>query len=403
MKSLVVAQEFPWPTDTGALYRLAKVVETLARAGDVHLFAFTFPGRQNPCDVPSGIDVRRLTTATAPVPDTSAFRRIRWWTGSGYRPELTRSDAASIRRTFDAWVDHNYDFAWYSQVAFEWLGGPKTGPTVVDLDLEDSKVRLRAASLSADSETRSSRERVRAKVVSTKEHLRAWRLQARQTSLARQVDRVTVCSEADRARLPVANVTVIPNGFDAPDCPLGRDEVGDPPTLLLPGLFFYGPNADAASWLDAEIFPLVRAQLPEARLRLVGQAPAWFARFDHRPAVTVVGHVDSMEPELHMADVVVVPIRYGSGTRVKILEAFAHRIPVVSTTIGAEGLGLEHGRHLLLADDAESFAQNCVLLLERPDLRRELVEAAHRIFLERHQWSFACDRIRALALDLAQH
>jgi glycosyltransferase involved in cell wall biosynthesis len=118
---------------------------------------------------------------------------------------------------------------------------------------------------------------------------------------------------------------------------------------------------------------------------------------DHRPEVTVVGHVPSMEVELAHADLVVAPLRYASGTRLKILEALAHRIPVVSTTIGAEGLGLEAGRQLLVADDAESFARACVRALTEPALRTRLADEGEAAFLEHHQWSEARDRIRTLA------
>jgi glycosyltransferase involved in cell wall biosynthesis len=109
-----------------------------------------------------------------------------------------------------------------------------------------------------------------------------------------------------------------------------------------------------------------------------------------------------MLPELAKADIVTVPVRYGSGTRVKILEAFAHRIPVVSTTPGAEGLGAEHGRHLLLADTAQSFADACEELLTDVGLRVTLTEAAHQLLIERHQWTRARTVINDMALAVAR-
>ena len=108
-----------------------------------------------------------------------------------------------------------------------------------------------------------------------------------------------------------------------------------------------------------------------------------------------------MEPELARADVVAVPIRYGSGTRVKILEAFAHRIPVVSTTLGAEGLGLKPDEHFLAADEPSAFAAACIRLLENRDLRLYLTEHAYRLFLERYQSAHARDRIKDLMLAIA--
>jgi glycosyltransferase involved in cell wall biosynthesis len=118
------------------------------------------------------------------------------------------------------------------------------------------------------------------------------------------------------------------------------------------------------------------------------------------PRVSVVGMVPEMGPELARADLAVVPVRYGSGTRLKILESFAHRIPVVSTTIGAEGLDVNHGTHLLLADDAEGFAEACERLLVDQPLRAAMVGAAERLYLDRYQSSVARQRIQALVHDM---
>ena len=135
-------------------------------------------------------------------------------------------------------------------------------------------------------------------------------------------------------------------------------------------------------------------------MRLVGETDGGVVKLDDPPDVSVVGRVPSMEPELALADVVAVPIRYGSGTRLKILEAFAHRIPVVSTTIGAEGLDVRDGEHLLVADGTDGFVAACVRLLSDSDLRTRLVEEAHRLFLARYQWSASHDAIRDLIVDL---
>ena len=110
------------------------------------------------------------------------------------------------------------------------------------------------------------------------------------------------------------------------------------------------------------------------------------------------GRVPEIEPELARADIAVVPLRIGSGTRLKILESFAHRIPVVSTTVGADGLDVENGVHLLLADRPEDFALACRRLVEDPALTRPaLVDAAEQRYLERYEWSVATSRIQQLS------
>ena len=116
------------------------------------------------------------------------------------------------------------------------------------------------------------------------------------------------------------------------------------------------------------------------------------------PRVSVVGRVPDMAAELAGVDLVVVPVRYGSGTRVKILEAFAQRIPVVSTSVGAEGIGAVDGVHLLVGDDAPALAEACVRLLTEPALRRSVADAAHHLFEER----FCSDVVEGAVARLAR-
>jgi glycosyltransferase involved in cell wall biosynthesis len=194
------------------------------------------------------------------------------------------------------------------------------------------------------------------------------------------------------------NGAVVRNGYEPPEQPVGRVAVGHPPVILFQGSMRYGPNTDGALWFVSAIAPLIRAQLPDVEVRLVGDPDGVVTELDHRPEITVVGHVDSMEEELARADLVVAPLRYASGTRLKILEALAHRIPVVSTTVGAEGLGLEAGRHLLVADDEDAFARACVSALTEAALRQRLVDEGERAFLKNHQWAQARQNITALAL-----
>jgi glycosyltransferase involved in cell wall biosynthesis len=142
------------------------------------------------------------------------------------------------------------------------------------------------------------------------------------------------------------------------------------------------PNVDAVRQLDREIIPRVLDVEPSARFRVVGRHDDGLERAC--PNVSFAGEVERIEPELAQTDVVAVPLRFGSGTRVKILEAFAHRIPVVSTRVGADGLDVRDGEHLLLADDPDAFAAACVHLLRDVALRQRLADAGHRLWSEHH-------------------
>jgi glycosyltransferase involved in cell wall biosynthesis len=202
------------------------------------------------------------------------------------------------------------------------------------------------------------------------------------------VTTTVVCSEldAERARAKgVARVAVVPNGYRRVEDPVGGVEVGSPPTVLFAGTLRYPPNAEAARFLVGEVRPQLVALVPDVRIRLVGLTTPALSELDDPPGVSIVGQVPDMGLELAGADLVVVPLRFGSGTRLKVLEAFAQRVPVVSTSLGAEGLDAEDGVHLLIADTPAALAAACARLLTDRSLRRRIVEHAHQLFLARFQ------------------
>ncbi len=174
--------------------------------------------------------------------------------------------------------------------------------------------------------------------------------------MARRVSAVVVCSEADRDRLGASSY-VVPNIYPAPRTPAGHLRVEAPPTVSIVGQLHYPPNTDAAVFFVNGILPELRALVADVEVRLVGEPSPAVAALEHAKGVTVTGLVPDITVELDRTDVSAVPIRFGGGTRIKILEAFVHRIPVVSTTLGAEGLDAVDDRHLLLANDASGFAR----------------------------------------------
>jgi polysaccharide biosynthesis protein PslH len=399
----VVAEDFPWPVSNGGGLRLAQVIEVIAGLGETDVFAFVPARRREPCVLPATLEAVRLKTVVRPRPALTVGRRLRWLLSRRLPLELVQEDPAGPRRAFESWRADTYDLVWCSRAAsFELLGRPRLGPTIVDLDdLEDQKILTRLATPGIDAGGDETAAPVHRVVARAQAHANAVRWARFQKETAAAVDRVVVCSEVDAQRTGVANAEVVPNGFDPPVHPEGRAEVTQPPTLLLVGSFGYPPNTDAARFLVSDILPRIRARIPGVTVRLVGEPSDAVVLLDRPPEVAVVGRVAAMEPELARADLVVVPLRYGSGTRVKILEAAAHRIPVVSTTVGAEGLGLEDGRHVLIADDADAFAAACVRLLEEPQLRRQLVDEAEKAFLANFQWESIRQRVRALVLRVA--
>lgn len=184
-------------------------------------------------------------------------------------------------------------------------------------------------------------------------------------------------------------VTVMVNGVDLeyfrPDAVPGtRDE---PPTIVFCGAMDYNPNIDALNWYFAEIHARVVAAVPEVRVLIVGKDPAPEVKaLASPPGVTVTGSVPDVRPWYLKAWVQMVPLRIGGGTRLKIVESLAMGTPVVSTTIGAQGLNLVHNQDALLADTTEDFAAQLIRSLTDPALRENVREAGMATARERFGW-----------------
>jgi len=403
VRGLLVANNAPWPSVGGGRIRLAQVVEAAASLAELDLFVLHNP-QQSEIVLPPNVRVSRWAGAPEPGTSHQLRWRLEWAVRRGIPLEvlMARADRAPGLALCE-WARPPYDVVWFSTAhLFECTGRPDFGPTIVDLDnLEDVKARLRARLL-ADRIRRGrpgSSVRTRLAWLQTRLNGSDWR--QFQRSVAKEVARVVIASDVDAARSALPNLEVIPNTYPRPQRPAGNPSTSRPPVVLFQGRLDYPPNIDGAEWLAHTIAPRIRAAVPATEVRLAGP-PATDVMRLHRPGVvTVVGQVPSMVPELARASVAVVPVRYGSGTRIKILESFAHRVPVVSTTLGAEGLDVEDGVHLLLADDPEEFASATVRLLGDAPLRVRLTEAARARYLERYDGRAADAQVRRLLQEVA--
>jgi len=216
------------------------------------------------------------------------------------------------------------------------------------------------------------------------------RLRRLERTAPRRYGRCVVCSDVQRTSFPARlreRVLVMPNGFPSgllahPPRPARE------PTIVFVGTMDYKPNVDAAFWLAKEIFPAIARRVPEARLLLVGHD----SRHRLRPLadgrrIVATGSVADVAPLVGEAAVSVAPIRAGSGTRIKILEALALGVPVVSTTLGAEGLDLVPGREIVLADAPGAFAEAVVRLLTDGATRDAMGHAGRAAVARAYDWS----------------
>jgi glycosyltransferase involved in cell wall biosynthesis len=226
-------------------------------------------------------------------------------------------------------------------------------------------------------------------------------------------DGVVAVSEEDRRMLlrlqPAARIGVVPNGVDTAHfsrSALAGERAGPVSlaanTLVFSGTLDFRPNVDAVLWFMREVLPRIRARRPEVRLLVVGKRPAPALRaLAAQGLLTLTGEVPDARPYIAGAAVYVVPMRIGGGVRLKLLEALALEVPVVSTTMGAEGVaGLRADEHCLLADDPADFAIAVLRLLDDPMLGRRLGAAGRELARERYDWTVIVPRLEALYAEL---
>jgi glycosyltransferase involved in cell wall biosynthesis len=186
------------------------------------------------------------------------------------------------------------------------------------------------------------------------------------------------------AQLTPAASAVVPNGVDT--AALTAAPLAPGPVALFTGTFAYGPNSEGLAWLLREVWPRVTAQIPEARLLVVGRGVPGHLAALAGPEVRITGFVEHMQPWFDQARLVLVPIRSGGGTRLKVLDGLASGRPIVSTTIGAEGIDVRHGEEALIADDPAAFAAAAVRVLGDAALAERLGAAGRRLAERDYDW-----------------
>lgn len=394
MRILVVADEYPWPSRTGYRQRLHWMLTTLATQGAVDFLAVVLHEDSAAEPPPVDLPLSRLAVVrAAPRREPRTWRLGRWLIGRKPRVLLWR-DWRAPRASLQTWSDQSYDLVWFSHApAYFALADLVSAPIIVDLDnLESSVLHHRRHNLVQTSPS-NWRSRIAARIRAAADTLDEGRWRRLESEITQAGASIVVCSRLDRDRLGGSKgVWVVPNGYE-PATPAPHTDLDSArpagPVLVMVGLLTYEPNRDAAAFFATEILPRIRLHRPDARFHVVGRYDSESAVGPLRglPGVEVLGEVVDMAGQLAAAEIAVVPIRFGGGTRIKILEAFAHGLPVVSTTVGCEGLDVIDGEHLLVADDPAAFAAACLRLSEDAELRTRLVTAAAELWKSRYRWT----------------
>jgi glycosyltransferase involved in cell wall biosynthesis len=372
MKILVVAKFVPWPPDSGDKRRTLAVVTALAGVGTVTLCAFSGPDeRPKELDVPTVVvrdwprdRVRPLATARG-ILRTRSLSAGRFWD-----PALSHIVKAAGDLRPDVIVVEHIQMAAY-------VAGISAKMRILDMHNIESALAA-------------SRARASRRLSSLPYRVESLALRKVERSVAGTFDTVLVVTEPDRLRLsriaPHADVVVCPNGWEPSPHPAPMNEK---PAVVFVALLSWGPNVDAAVWLVKRVWPLVRRRRADARLILAGRNPSAAVRDLAGCGVEVTGTVKDLGAVYAKAMVAVAPLQAGGGSRLKILEAMDLGRPIVSTTIGAEGLEDLIGVGVAVADDPVGFADQIVALLDDPNRARAMGLQGRTAVHARHTWSAA--------------
>lgn len=386
----------------GAALRNLQNVRGLAELGPVDVISV------GPSEAPSPVAGVRHYEHIAKQEAMSGVHRLwskRWVFSSAAHPMLNThyqpSVVAAIRRRFET---TSYDVAVVEELGLaRYLRELKRGHCLTIFDahnLESSLSGDMAASMDAGL------------FAKWKRGLMDRQLAAAEKNHALAADRVWACSEVDQKGFGVltgtpASVDVIPNAIDVPAyaqadrCHEAADWRDEPMVLTYLGAYSYYPNEQAALELIRQILPILRDRGMPARLQLIGANPtaAMKAAAHGCEDVEITGPVESVMPYLKQRGIIVLPIRLGGGTRLKILEAFAASRPVISTAKGAEGLDAEDGAQLLIRESAAGFADAAITLWNDAELRANLCRGALQLVTERYSHQSAGELIRDSVLD----
>lgn len=199
---------------------------------------------------------------------------------------------------------------------------------------------------------------------------------------------------AEYINLSKERIIAIPNGVET-KIPLVQNNTPSNHNLIFNGSLSYWPNFDAMNFFLSEIFPLIIKTIPDCKLLITGKNESVDISLlpHHNGHVVFTGFVDDITTLVSSCAACVVPLRHGAGTRLKVLEAMAAGTPVVTTSKGAEGLNVQHGQHLLLADSPKDFAHNTIQILQNQRLREKIIREGRNLVENLYDWRIIGEKL----------
>lgn len=384
MNILLLTQIVPFPPDSGPKIKTYHVLRWLAQQHDVTLVSFA----RSAAEVAAAEALRPLCRAVHTIPLQRSRRLDAQAALRGLvdpRPfVLLRDESAPMRRLLhDLTTQQHFDLVHADQLNMAPFALALDGvPAVLDLHNAVWTIVERMA--------RAAHGPKRWLLLLERARLRRYEGWA-----CRQAAAVLAVSEADKAALQAVAgnvpIDVVPIAIDVAGQPM-IERADRPRAALSVATMFWPPNVDGVCWFGREVYPQIVQAQPDAPFYVIGARPAAAVQSlaAQQRGIVVTGYVQDLKPYQQQTAAFVVPLRSGSGMRVKILEAFAQGLPVVSTTIGYEGIAADPNQHLLVADTPRGFADAVLSLVREPERGRQLAQAARRLAEQRYDWRAVC-------------
>jgi glycosyltransferase involved in cell wall biosynthesis len=402
LRFLLAAQNLPYPTFAGMDLRNWQNIYALSKLGQVAVFGLHSNDPRSQSQPPLKLALWRTSTdpaLTYPLPNTKLAARAWLLDPRGHPSDLYYSDhaATELQEIVSSFKPHLAVLEGLWLHRYMPLFKNRGCRVVLDLhSVEGAKFQEIAASTTGDS--------LQAKVF---RDILPARVRLIEREAIQAADQVWLCSERDgelmeQAHQPSVPIHIVPNTVNLEayqaDGPLAMPPnalIQTPRVIVFPAVFRWEPNAAAAHFLIEEVFPALSRVFPDCRLVLVGGLPTPemkdAAKRDSR--IVVPGGVPDIRPYFAAASMMAVPIFQGGGTRLKILEGFAARVPVVSSSKGAEGLDVEDGVHLLLAETASEFIDAIARIWTDPTISKRLTANALDLLSRAYSWAVSSRRI----------
>jgi sugar transferase (PEP-CTERM/EpsH1 system associated) len=392
MNILMISPNIPYPM-AGYSTRNYHILKALASRHSVSLFALNdrYSGIQQDLSLLDHMTrqiniFRRAHVAPKRLEQLIAIIRR--------RPHILNAEfVEELQKAIDEAMKTHFDLVLFESSLISGYRLPAHMPVIIDQHNLEYEIFLRTS------------EREKAWPRKWYNRIEGHQLKAIEIERCRKADALLVTSEREyrelKQLLPQSVIKIVPNGVDTDSFNPNHSYNEIENRIVFTGALDYYPNIDAILFFAQHCWPRIHQYIPTATWQIVGKnPPPQICRLSQVPGIIVTGSVPQILPYLAMAQVAIAPILIGSGTRLKILEAFAAQKAVVSTSTGCEGLEVEPGRHLALADRPETFAQEVITLLQNPEQRSYLGKMGRRLVEEKYSWQHCTSPLLELLDDL---